>query len=737
MKLQDILGSLPDGSWVAASAQLLSVQGRYSLSAQECKGLVEQVEKALETGDDALATNLLYAGLVLDGPRMLARIQKKGLLRMSRYSYRDVPLVPVVTDLSKPALGLSAAAVAYLTSVSNLYKVGHAIRKEYEQLTQWLAVEREAGIKATLAIVDFLFLKQAVGMHETSIKTIPSRHPFFFSVEQLAEGLSSLLALYGTEFGRLQSNLSIPEGAIDAERYIRFLISACHLQMFREWEFQIDRLGYCLIESSTADTFTMEPPTPEFGRAVELGFIHTNQQRAIKTGDWFDKDAHSFHDFAPRAVQTMEEAGLIRLLKEPNERYRFEFPADVLTSLAQVEELFQEEKIALKGACRDLLTPVDQLLDFDLNNGLTLRDLFQVSRLMQFIRSITAAKLVPELEAHPNHVLQSLIPVFQKPILIGLVGTVIGEDKAERAIDMMCLDIKGHVDLQYQPLVPVGEQIMLPANIFASSHVFRNSLLVIGKRLYEDGKVDPLVDLIADVFQEQGLSPQTRVNYAWGGEKGEADVLILIDNILFVLECKNSLVPTGPHELRTSLDYIEEAAIQLSRWQKHFQDPKFRQSLVKKTGLAIDHKTRLVTGVIMSNRMFMGYRIDGHPVRGAYELEHFIREGNISMGDEVFSYWEGNALSADDLRRYFEQDLTYVAQWKAMTPFVETYQFDGCTVCVQRLYKDLLQLTDEYGFAKGREAILEQQAKYEKAVKEFSMLKFYKERRGTEGVEDE
>jgi hypothetical protein len=737
MTLKDILGSLPNGSWLDATAPLRGFQWRYSLSNQECKVLVEEVEKALETGDTSSASNLLYAGLVLDDMRFLARIQKKGLLRISRYSYRETPLVPVVTALCNPTLGLSRTTCVYLTSVSNLYVVGRAIRKEYEKLTQWLAEEREAGIKATLAIVDFFFLKKAVGFHETSTKVLPSRHPFFFSIERLAEGLSSLLALYGTEFGQLQINPSIPEGAIDSDDYIRFLISACHLQAYREWEFQVDRLGYRLVESGSARTFTMEPPTYEFGRAVELGFIQTNQQRAIKTGDWFDKDAHSFHDFVPQTLQKMEEAGLIRLLKEPTERYRFDFPAEVLTSLAQVGELFQEEQIALKGACRDLLTRVDQLLDFDLNNGVTLRDLFQVSRLMQFIRSITAAKLVPELGTHPNHVLQSLIPVFPKPALISLVGTVIGEGKAERAIDMMCLDIKGHVDLQYQPLVPVGEQIMLPANIFANSHVFRNSLLVIGKRLYEDGKVDPLVDLIADVFKEQGLSPQTRVNYAWGGETGEGDVLILIDNMLFVLECKNSLVPTGPHELRTSLDYIEEAAIQLSRWQKHFQDTKFREWLASKTGLAIDHKTRLVTSVIMSNRMFMGYRIDGHPIRGAYELEHFIREGNITMGDEVYSYWEGNALSSEDLRRYFEQDLTYVAQWKAMKPFVETYQFDGCTVCVRRLYKDLLQLADEYGFANAREGILEQQAKYEKAVTEFSMLNIYQEHRGTEGVKDE
>jgi hypothetical protein len=722
---------LPSGSWLASRAQLADFQGRYLLSSQECKGLVEQLEKALETADSLNAINLLYAGLMLDDPRFLARLQKKGLLRMSRYCYREAPLVPVVTALCNPALGLPRATADYLTSVSNLYKVSRSIRNEYGQLTQWLAEEREAGIKAVLAIVDLFFLKQAIGFHETSTKLVPSRHPFFFSVEQLAEGLSSLLALYGAEFGPLRHNVSIPEGVLETEQYLRFLISACHLPVYREWEFEIDRLCFRLTESDDTDTFALEPPTPEFGRALEMGFIHTDQQRALRTFDWFDKDAHSLHDFAPRTAQLMEEAGLIQLLEEPTARYTFGFPDKVLTSLAQVGELFQEEQVALRGASRDLLTPVDDLLEFDLNNGVTLWDLFQVSRLMQFIRSIMAAKLVPELESHPNRVLQSLIPVFSRPYLIGFVGTIIGVEKAESAINMLCLDITGHVDLQYQPLLPAGEQIMLPANVFANSHVFRNSLVVIGRRLYEDGRVDPLGDLIAGVFKEKNLPTLTRFTYTWNGERGEADVLVLIENILFVLECKNSLVPTGPHELRTSLDYVEEAAKQLSRWQKYFGDPDFREWIAKKCQLPVDIKTKLVTGIIMSNRMFMGYRIDGHPVRGAYELESFVREGKISMGDEVFAFWKENECSAEDLRRYFEEDITYVAQWNCMKPFVETYLFDGCTVLVRRQYKDLLELADQYGFVRAREEILKQQERYEKAVTEFSLFKVYKGRKQT------
>src|SRR4051794_24425083 len=131
MTLREILDSMPNGSWLAGTAQLLGWQGRYSLSNQERKGLIEEVEKALETANASAATNLLYAGLTLDEALFLAKIQKKGLLRMSRYSYRDTTLVPVITALCDPTIGLSNATVAYFISLFNLYKIGRALRKEY------------------------------------------------------------------------------------------------------------------------------------------------------------------------------------------------------------------------------------------------------------------------------------------------------------------------------------------------------------------------------------------------------------------------------------------------------------------------------------------------------------------------------------------------------------------------------------------------------------------------------
>jgi hypothetical protein len=129
----------------------------------------------------------------------------------------------------------------------------------------------------------------------------------------------------------------------------------------------------------------------------------------------------------------------------------------------------------------------------------------------------------------------------------------------------------------------------------------------------------------------------------------------------------------------------------------------------------------------------MGLRVNGHPVRGAYELEHFVDEGTISMGEESHRYWIGDAFTGKDFRRYLEEDITYHPQWSCLRSYDAKYEFNGCTVLVDRLYLDALALVEHFGFQKAKQELLEQQAAFEKAVKEFSLVKHYKTRFQEEG----
>lgn len=733
MKFQTVRVQLTNPSWLLIPHELIALRGNVVLSKKESKSLLLEASDAIDNGRLQDAQNALYAGLLLDEQQFLQAVQKLGLLRISRLSYVAEPLTSLVSSLLSSNLGLSEATVSYLQSVCNLYAVAIPVREEYLQLANWLIEEKETGIKSALALLDVTFLKLSVGIHETSKVRISSRHPFFFSVEEMAEGFSSLLSLYGNEIGYLTHNPSINEKALLDGAYLAILNTAAHIAAFREWEFKIDRIGYCLLSTGKDGEYRLEHPSQEFHRALEMGFIQVAQQRAIKTLEWLGVGGKSFHDFAPKLMASMEEAGLIQLIEQPTARFRFNFPEEVLKLTAQVGELFLEEKLALLQASRDLLTPPQQILDFEIQNGLTFQDLFQVNRMIHFIRSIAAAKLVPEMEARPGLVFQSIVPAFERDQLIELLSRCISKEKAEKAVAMWTTDIKDHVDIQYRPLLPAGSAVLLPANVFAGANVYRNPLQVLRRRMYEDGQNDPLSLLLLNKFKEKSYDALSGFNY----DLGEIDVLVMIDGILFAFECKNSLVPTGAHELMTSLDYVRTASDQLQRFTQRFADSQFKAWLRNETGWPIDNATHLSTGIILSNRMFMGLRENGHPVRGAYELEHFVDDGTTAMGDEFYRFWQGANFTGEDLRQFLEEDITYHPQWKCLVSHDAKYEFDGCTVLVGHIHINLPCLAEHFGFEKAKQGLTEQHAAFETFAEEFSLIKHYKERFEGRGQNEE
>ncbi|HLO40883.1 MAG TPA: hypothetical protein VK176_07660 [Phycisphaerales bacterium] len=82
--------------------------------------------------------------------------------------------------------------------------------------------------------------------------------------------------------------------------------------------------------------------------------------------------------------------------------------------------------------------------------------------------------------------------------------------------------------------------------------------------------------------------------------------------------------------------------------------------------------------------------------------------GTVTIGDESRSLWIGGRLRGEDLRRFFQDDITYIPQWKCMEPFALRYEFPGCTVEVPRLGINMLKMARELGFAKAEAEMLKQ-----------------------------
>ena len=120
--------------------------------------------------------------------------------------------------------------------------------------------------------------------------------------------------------------------------------------------------------------------------------------------------------------------------------------------------------------------------------------------------------------------------------------------------------------------------------------------------------------------------------------------------------------------------------------------------------------------------------MEGHAVRGYYELERFLTSGTVAMGEERYNHWEGNEFAVNDLYDELLKDTTYLPFWECMSPITETYLFAECRVLVSRRPLDMLALADRMGFKVACEELIRQQEAYEELVGNYSLLKEYPKR---------
>jgi hypothetical protein len=707
MDLQALFASAPPTGWLHRPDLLVAETTTFEPHDNDSKAIEEGFKEALECNDVAAACNWVAIGLLLDQVAFLAKIRRRGYLRLSSNTFQPGPANAVLLAILTSTLlaYLPEAARNYFASLAALHELGANVGDTIRRLIVALKAGRGPLLKGLLATVDFFFLGAAWrGVDYGDKSNRDSRDFHFFGLEDYAEGFSYLYHLYQEHVGPFADNTPLDATAMLTDKCMTLLRDAAHVRAYYEFEILVDILDYRLAFTN-AGRLRLTAPTPRMEQAIRLGYIHTTMQSVLFAEDCSSQNVASWR-LAGEKMYQVGKQDCVLLLKHPVARFAFGIPDvpgiwDVVTH----SELFAEEQLYLLAASKALLTPVGELLDFHVVPHVTLRDILRAQRIIAFLRWYAAHHLMPLAMYHPEKasvVFQSLVPYHTLHKLRYLFGVVVGSDTVDPLIDFWTWNAAGNrvFDVQYQPLLSVGEGRLIPMNVMASSNLLRNALALARKRLYEDGQVDPVSDALAATLRKRTAQVATGVSYRFGTVAGEIDVLAVIDRTVFVFECKNSLLPTGPHELRTSWDYVEKAVTQLSNFRDVFADPAFREYLGQSLGFSVEDTDRLSTGIVMANRMFMGYRQAGHAVRGSYELMQFIEDGTVSIGEESLCYWSGDELSSDDLVRFLDEDITYTPRFESMVQYDQTYVFDKFAVEVETYKLDLRVLARKLGFSK-------------------------------------
>ena len=661
------------------------------------KALAAEVESALKRRD-VEAAQKIFASVEGDIVGFVNVLRDKGVLRFSRFDFRETELCKVLDHLLAMEEVLRNEQICiYLRSLNALVPLAkYAARL----LNRCLKRINARSFKGYFAALDSLFLKEII----PNIRSDPKAWKGY-SREEIAEGFSYYAFSLWQKSPPTEPDTIRAIDSVRLDHYFDILADFAKLRELREVEFQVEVFGH--VASLDGKRVRLSAPDENVEKAERFGYVISELQQSADIYRYRANDLPSLVDIAERYIAGHPDVFFERV-SEPFERIRTKIPLiPEILSIFQDEGIYSEEWADINITQKNLFVNDEEFRSKEIAPGITLLDVLRFQRVFRLLA--VAFQKYSESEGlldSPTY-FRSLIPVFD-PKSIDFLFTLLGKERTEGILEMFKWDpnSKKVFDIQYQPFVQVGKILLAPMGLISRSNLPRNALQQTGFRFDSESESDPIGDLLDVAFE--GLAQTVRsTKYSFAQHHGEIDFLIFLPPTLFAFECKNSLHPCTPFELRQTWNYIQTAVIQLNRFRDLWQVESFRHLILSRLKITIDEPVELATGIIMGTRMFAGYEPNGHPIRPVHETCNVVTGGSMTMvvdglfvRDELktgklhFTYCAGRKVQREDLLRYLSHQSLYGPAFKAMKSAQRITHFGGHSVFKETFlwsYNDFLE----------------------------------------------
>ena len=287
------------------------------------------------------------------------------------------------------------------------------------------------------------------------------------------------------------------------------------------------------------------------------------------------------------------------------------------------------------------------------------------------------------------------MPVFSVSQLERLFGWCLEKDAIGAAIGILswASGTSETVDLQYRPILRAEQHYLTPLNTAGAINWYRNLAYTQRKRVIDLAEEEAASRALAATLSR--VSEQVRKGFetTLKGKKIEIDVLARLGDYLFVFECKHSLLPCNPHEMRTSYEHMKKAASQLTNIEGLLAQKDVELEMYRRLGWNLAPASEIIACIVSCNGMFPGLVIGGHPIRRWPELRNAVESGLVRFGAVRFtenesgmgvesedlaerSLWDGPELTPGFLRKYIKEGFLRDAFYRAMVHVEPAYQFD-------------------------------------------------------------
>jgi len=291
----------------------------------------------------------------------------------------------------------------------------------------------------------------------------------------------------------------------------------------------------------------------------------------------------------------------------------------------------------------------------------------------------------PYASRDPTLFVNSLVRITAEESIVDVISSLgTRREQAQEFLRLVSADVHnlGYYDLQYRPFLRIAttvlpgsgaisrQEIVHPSAIVAVSNIVRNVQSANQIRLRSNASI--FVDVVAHKFKLRFQKVTTNRRIEANGENTDVDVVVLEGNALYLFECKHSVPPTGPHEMRDIWEDIEKGVRQLRAALHTLGDPtrlhNYLTGWFPGTRRVETENLSIFPCVLCSHRVFAGLNHRDIPIRDFASLALMADEGVVSMG--IFNpdgestllrhrLTSDSGLSSGDLQDYLRSDSKY------------------------------------------------------------------------------
>lgn len=492
-----------------------------------------------------------------------------------------------------------------------------------------------------------------------------------YTVESLASAVSYLLyltiTLSNSNISYLWMNTSLLtyKGKLD-----ELIIEAAKFKEIEELEVLADL--FCYSFNKTSENCLILEDKDKFDKCLRCGYVKNELQKGtnfllgintgvLEEGKTIDSIIENYYKENKEKIFEKVDIGT------KMERYKFKLNSKILEILKLKYDknnnpiLFKYEINEVLFNSRELFMIPENFLSKKITQDCMLIDILVMKRFFYF-RSFLLKKLFKYEVKSKNIIYRSMIPVMKREQLIDILSQILGSlNKAEQLLNLFTYKGEGILDIQLTPIIKIKDKYYIMTEVLCNSNLIINSISRSRKLRLQltnsDGLDDPLENEVQNLFSNSHLNYTylKSIKYKYDKKESEIDFLICSEKFLFIIECKNNLTPTNSYDLRTTVDYIKTACVQLKLSEKAFGDPIFRKSFFKSHNI-IEKDQEVISFILLGNRIFSSDNLFEYPICYIHELDNFINKGYVNSTFYKIELWKDKTFNEYDLIEYIKNN---------------------------------------------------------------------------------